>query len=336
MTINVVLVTPDAVILGCDSTATRSQYYIDPFAIGINAPDPDGKVSLEFHLSDMEHIVTDAWGGVTKMFALADAGGCHVAAVTAGLASLNQRSMASLATEFFTNNRPKKKIQKSGKSVEDVAKDFLQFMRQQYDQHFATSQLPEDFRDGPEFLVGGVSPKDTFPACYRVLVKENTATKSFASGDCGLSWNGQSDAVERVIRGYDGKLRWRIEQFFLGAIKTYQDDMNKAVLRIIDDILTKLNAQMPAGVDTTLPNQISGSPDWNVLRAAIPYGALPLQEAVNFVGYLITMQAGKSRFASGIATVGGRVHVGVITREDGFKKLNEPQLSHKHTGFADD
>src|SRR5262249_44040579 len=161
--------------------------------------------------------------------------------------------------------------------------------------------------------------------------KENTVTKDFAAGESGLSWNGQSDAVERVIRGYDGKLRMSIEQFFVGAIKAYQDEMNKAVLRIIDDILTKLNAQMPSGVDTTLPTLIASSPDWKGLRASIPYGALPLQEGVNFVGYLITMQAGKSRFASGIATVGGRVHVGVITREDGLKKLNEPQLSHKHT-----
>lgn len=127
-----------------------------------------------------------------------------------------------------------------------------------------------------------------------------------------------------------------MEQHFLGAVRGYQDEMNKAALRIIDDILTKLNARMPVGIDTTLPNQVISSPDWDLLQARIPYGALPLQEAVNFVGYLITMQAGKSRFASGIATVGGRVHVGVITREHGFKKLNEPELSHKHTGFADD
>jgi hypothetical protein len=36
MTINVALVTSDALILGCDSTASRGSYYIDPFEIGLD------------------------------------------------------------------------------------------------------------------------------------------------------------------------------------------------------------------------------------------------------------------------------------------------------------
>jgi hypothetical protein len=48
------------------------------------------------------------------------------------------------------------------------------------------------------------------------------------------------------------------------------------------------------------------------------------------------MQAGKSRFARGVATVGGRTHIGVITKDKGYAQLNEPELAHHYTGFADD
>jgi hypothetical protein len=106
LTINVSLVTSEALVLGCDSTASRGDYYVDPFQIGLQKDasgnvdfDADGRVTIKFRYEQMEHIVTDAWGGVTKMFLLCDKY-CHVAAVTSGVASLNQRLMSSLASEY--------------------------------------------------------------------------------------------------------------------------------------------------------------------------------------------------------------------------------------------
>jgi hypothetical protein len=40
--------------------------------------------------------------------------------------------------------------------------------------------------------------------------------------------------------------------------------------------------------------------------------------------------------AQGVPTVGGRIHIGIITQSGGFKMLNEPDLSHQTTGFAGD
>ena len=47
------------------------------------------------------------------------------------------------------------------------------------------------------------------------------------------------------------------------------------------------------------------------------------------------LQSGPQRFATGIATVGGRTHVGVVM-QNRFELLNEPELDHSHTGFSDD
>ncbi len=341
MTINVILVTSDAVILRCDSTASRGNYYINPFAIGLEV-DPrtkdhkgeDGRLTVKFQFDEIEHVVTEAWGGVTKMFPLCEKY-CHVAAVASGLASLNQRSMSSLASEFRANQALKKAADRK-RTVRGIAEEFLQFVRSEYERAYEGSPLPTELRDGPEFLIGGVGQKDKFPCSYRVRVMQNDVTEDFVDGACGVSWNAQSDAVERIIRGYDRKLRDVIDNSFSEAMSAYQVKMNEAVLRILDNVLKELNVKMPKSVDTTLPSEVTMSPQWDKFRTAIPYSVLPLQEAVHFVGYLIMMQAGKSRFAPGVATVGGRTHIGVITKDEGFRQLNEPELTHQHTGFADD
>jgi hypothetical protein len=45
----------------------------------------------------------------------------------------------------------------------------------------------------------------------------------------------------------------------------------------------------------------------------------PLRDVVNFGSYLIVLRTGKSRLARGVATVGGRTHIGVTTKEQAPK-----------------
>ena len=345
MTINVGLVTSEALILGCDSTASTGDLYLDPFAVGVEkdaagkiAFDNDGRVTVRFNFTDLQHIITDAWGGVTKMFPLCSKY-CTVAAVTAGSASLNGKIISSLGAEYHANPtapRSGRAKRKAPRTVKEVAEGFLQFMHAEYEEHYKGSALPATARDGPEFLVGGFGQNDKFPCVYRVNVKEQTTKEEFASGSSGLVWNAQSDAVERVVRGYDMVLRREVEQAANDAIKAYQEQVNQAALRIVDDVLKALNQPMPSGVDTTLPAGVSITWPWQSFQLGVPYSVLPLQEAVNLVSYLILLQAGKSRFARGVATVGGRTHIGVITKDKGYRQLNEPELAHHYVGFADD
>jgi hypothetical protein len=74
MTVNIGLVTSDAVVLGCDSVASTTNYFLDPIALpwvkgadGKHLKDANGKFSLSFDFDDYQPLVTNAWGGVTKM-----------------------------------------------------------------------------------------------------------------------------------------------------------------------------------------------------------------------------------------------------------------------------
>jgi hypothetical protein len=176
MTINVGLLTSDAAVLGSDSVASTTNYYIDPIRLPWvrtadgkgYLKDSDGKFTLKFDYSDYEAIVTNAWGGVTKLFKIHEEP-TPVAVVTAGVAKLSDRPIASLGAEFreicSTHNR--KLV-----NVDAICNSFLKFMRAKYEKHYKGSSLPKQLLEGPEFLAAGFGRDDTFPTLFRIKIKE--------------------------------------------------------------------------------------------------------------------------------------------------------------------
>ena len=338
MTINIGLVTSDALILGCDSVASTSDYYLDPFKIGFergpdNKPivDGDGKFTVKFKFDALDRIVIDAWGGVTKMSQIHPSPSPMVA-VTAGLAKLKDRPMASLASEFFA-------VQQKASRLVDcraICDRFLKFMRKKYNEHYKDDELPPQLREGPEFLVGGFGRDDDFPSLYRVVVKQNQVHQHFAKGESGVAWNGQSDAVERFVRGFDSNIKTEVEKKLSDELKGHSEKMKEYVAATVNKILDKLGQKLPDGFTIDVPDSPSVQVEWERYKADIGYPNLPLQEGINLVAFLCNLQTGRGRFTRGVATVGGRTHIGVITKEEGFKLLNEPSLAHRYTGFGDD
>jgi hypothetical protein len=346
MTINVGLVTSEALILGCDSIASSSRPYLNPLRFAKRAADgsleldAEGRYVATFKYEDLDQVVANAWGGVQKMFPLCDGtkqNETHVAAVTAGLAKLQERTMSSLAAEFRkTMQGPKKRPKHT--TVKDVADAFLAYMRQKYGAHYVETGDPVEFQEEIEFLVGGYGNGDSFPSLYRVRVKENNSEPLYAENfkdKSGLAWAGQADSVQRLLRGCDTPL---IAELFTVIEETHKS-MGEAAVRILNDALTALQAVLPGGINTELPSCPTREAIGKILRRYvldIDYPNLPLQDAVEFVSFLVRLQAAKAKYALGVPTVGGRIHIGVVTRTEGFRMLNEPELMHKDTGFTHD
>lgn len=340
MTINVVLVTHDALIFGCDSVASTTSFMVDPFrldlakdAAGKELVDAKGNFLVGMDFNKAETVVTNAWGGVQKMYSL-HGGKTPVVAVTAGLAKFSDgRTIKSLAEEFAETIGARNP---AFVRVEVIAKEFLKFFRKAYDRHYKGSTVPEQYRDPLNFLVGGYGKADAFPSLYRVKILENTVTEERSNGATGLVWEGQSDAVERLIRGYDWNLKVAIESYIRDEFAKHHKEMTDAVARIVNDVLAKLGAKMPAGVDTTLPATAKLSVPWDSSKLAIGYSSFTIQDAVRLVAFLVNLQSGRSKFAYGVPTVGGRTRIGVVTKSEGLKMLDEPVLRHTDRGFSDD
>lgn len=329
MTINVALLTNEALILGCDSVASVSMHLLDPFNFKLElVPDRPTMRRVEFGLEDLHQVVTESWGGVTKMFPLCDSP--PVAAVTAGLAKLNNRTMSDLAQEFLERTSPERA------NVKAVAGDFLRYMRREFSRHHDKSKAPETIWEGPEFLVGGFGRDDRHPSLYRVLVKENELIEQFPPGESGAAWAGQSDAVERLLRGHDTMLKRRVERIVEAEMEKLHKRMTGAMADNLQRVLDKLGGTLPDDLELPLPKQQKVTLPWQSTTLSVDFSNLPLQRAVDFTAYLVNLQSGKSKYARGVPTVGGRTHVGILTKAGGFQMLNEPQLVHRSTGFIDD
>jgi hypothetical protein len=328
MTINVAVVSPEALVLSCDSISSVTEYFLNPFA------DPadfvgSGRYQVSFSMNDLVPQVTNSWDGVVKMFALSSDEQTPVAAVTAGLARLNDRSMKSYADEFLRDKTANALMQRT---VEEVANNFLIFMRRHYDQHYADSPLPPELRDGPMFLVGGFNAASHMPSLFRVNVQSNHVILEHAPGTFGIAWDGQSDAVERLIRGYDTVLRDSIESQVNAEFAALRKTLNNDTTRMPHKTLDRADLILPDSVDTELLEAPRVSIDWDDFGCKIAYGNLPVQDSIDLTAYLVGLQSGKAKFAKGIATVGGRTRIGLIRKQEGFHMLNEPELHYTRVG----
>jgi hypothetical protein len=347
VTINIAVLTSEALVLSCDSIASVTEYFVDPFTCPSQRTE-DGSLNVTVTAADIIPQVTNTWDGVTKLFLL-QGGSCPVAAVTAGLAKLNNRSMSSYANQFLSEHGGAAPVEAPGTTstlvgpqcvkpvlhtVEDVAHEFLAFMREHYDTHYEDSKVPEEYRHGPKFLVGGYDREGHLPSLYRVNVQGDVVRRVYAAGRFGLAWEGQSEAVERLIRGYDSVLRDSIETRVAAARESVRKTMVDAAASMLQQAVDHAGISLPQDMNPGLPAAPEITIPWDRYRCDIAYGNLPLQDAVDLAAFLVSLQSGKSKFAIGVPTVGGRTHVGVVTRHEGFRMLDEPELRHTHVGFV--
>ena len=205
------------------------------------------------------------------------------------MAKLQDRSIASHAGEFFRRRKSAWDDDDSNKKklvqVEPICRAFLQFMRGKYLSHYGESRLPEQLRSGPEFLVGGIGRDDAFPSLYRVSVQSNTMECDFSGGDCGISWNGQADAIERFIRGFDGSVRAHVEQ----VLEEHGRKTHAYTTDVVNGILDQLGQKLPEGtkIDRKPPDGGESSHELllplleNIVRQHMPGNSCSRSDAVD-------------------------------------------------------
>ena len=342
MTINIGLVTNEHVILGCDSVSSVTGWFLDPRNFVEKLPDGSYKVDdngnyvATFAPSDLQQVVTDAWGGVTKMFCLCAIDTNPVAGVTSGLAHLNNRSISAIAGSFASSI-----ANQNFTTVRAVVEKFVEYLAVEYETH--NNGIPPSLRDDVEFLIGGFGASEQFPSLYRVnLIKPADSRIAPLYGEgagftgrSGIAWSGSADGVQRLILGYDLPLQRQVQLQAEQIVNELYESMSEAALQIVADVLGALGAQLPEGINTELPAKPVVHINWDQFQLPISFATLPLQSAVELVSYLVNLQSGKAKFVFGVPTVGGRTHVGLIT-SGGFRMLNEPELLHRNTGFDRD
>ncbi len=151
------------------------------------------------------------------------------------------------------------------------------------------------------FLVAGYD-KDKRSQVYSVHIPGEVSKKrdSNENGiEYGVNWEGQIDVVCRILKGYDSRIS------NISFIKEAVEE--KGEMNII--------------------NQLGN------LQYAIQWGAMPIQDAVDFCNLMIKTTSAIQRFSDGIVAdpgdmpgVGGEVDIAIIKSDTGFEWLNRKKL----------
>lgn len=336
MTINIAVATYDAIVLGCDSLSSvvepavsfRSAGFARD-ANGVELVDASGNKVIS--TANLTNYVTNVFSGAQKMFLLYEDQDTCVAAVTAGLATLCGVTIAGVASRFRRAT--------SGSvfdTVESVALEFMAFVRREWEREVDFANAEEEMRPffpDVQFIVGGYGKDDERGRLFKIWIAPNVIreTVSSTSTGTGACWGGQAEFVERLLMGVDAQVEMAITDIVTEALNARA----KATVEQVTEQLAAAGVQIPDNLKVEGEREELDLP-WRDSSADIDFANLPTQYAVDFVELLVNTQSGMQRFANGVATVGGRTHVGVLRRGEKFEMINEPQLVHNHTGYAHD
>jgi hypothetical protein len=272
MTIAIVLKVGDGVVLGSDSAST---FY-------------DEKGSWN-----------NSYFNAEKLFNLVK--GLPVGAVTAGLGSLDGRSINSLAKDLrrllCDQDKPEWYLNPDKYTIADVADRMKKFFFEKYYQP-AFGSLPDDKAPSLGFLVGGYGAGESKSEIWSIDIQKTCTVECKADQSVsGVTWKGMPEALNRLVRGYSPAV-------FLALVKQGVPEAEAAAFL------------------ETIPVDPLANP------------GMPLQDAIDLVHYLIEVTNGFVRFAPGAPAVHPPIDLAAITPYEGFrwvhrkhyfkKDLNEP------------
>ena len=208
----------------------------------------------------------------------------YIGAVTYGLAAIGMRTAKSFIPEFEVS-LPDERIK-----TEDYVGMMRDFFTKQWDQI-----MPKDYK-GPEmvFLVIGFDEGNPYSKLFEFKIPSTKKTiEHFKSGNqFGLNWGGQREFVDRLLKGYDGK---------------------------IIDILKKI-----LSLDESQIKEVQK--EFEKLQMQVPLQAMPLQDCVDLAIFFIRTTISAQNLTVGVRGCGGFIDVATITRVEGLKFIQRKKI----------
>ncbi|MGD0267373.1 MAG: hypothetical protein ABSD47_20875 [Candidatus Methylomirabilota bacterium] len=223
----------------------------------------------------------------------------YVGAVTYGAGAMGQREPRTASSFLPEFDRELTKDQPARLTVEDFAKRLGDFFMRQW----TASGMPDKVPPGNDmvFLVGGYDPDAAYGRIFEIFVPNKPVPNEMIAGQFGAAWGGQREITDRIIQGFDPQLPAMVQD----------------ILKI-----------PPEQRDPTLENQLKAK-----LSVPIPWQFLPLQDCVDLSIFLVKTTVTLQKWLVAIRGVGGMVDVATITRTEGFKPVQQKQISGERASY---
>jgi hypothetical protein len=268
MTIAVALKVHDGLVLAANSAST------------LMGRDPAGGASG----------VINVYNTANKIFNLKK--GLPIGAVTWGSGSIGPASISTLAKDLreeLGSSRSSYELDPDSYTVLEVARKVRQFM---YEERYVPEFDSASYQPPLSFLVGGYSSGEHLAEAYHVEVQEGGTcpepqlVSGPADADAQVFWEGQPEAINRLLAGY-----------------------SKGLPEVLSKDLGVPDAQIGPAMDL-IEHRLS---------TPLVHAAMPIQDVIDLAEFLVNLTIGYSRFSPGASTVGGPIEIATITKHEQFK-----------------
>jgi hypothetical protein len=236
--------------------------------------------------------ITVNFDNATKLLTFTSRRHRWVGAVTYGQAAIGLRTAHSFLPELESELPQDERL-----SIQDFAQRLSTFYQRQFQEAF-----PQGY-SGPNmtFVVGGFNEGEPYGRVYVFdLPQRPVPTEQQVNpGDFGLTWGGQREVVDRLIRGYDHRLI---------------------------EIASQIGISQPQIQQLQLASQ--------PLQMAIPLAAMPLQDCVDLAIFFIRTTIAAQHLTVGIRGCGGPIDVAVVTRRDGLKFVQRKEVAGENVQLS--
>ncbi len=330
MTTLVALATKDALVFGCDSLGTTTELLIHPFDL-LEFFDTKKKLELKRDkkgkplLTDFgsiyrksKHIPYTHMTHMTKLFSLEP---LEMGIMTTGIASIGDRTIKSLIEEFKSKESVFRTKPKSiNYAVKSIASKFLNFISKYYVDEYPDEKRKLDL--DLEFILGGYDKRSPIPTIVRIKLPEKEIKETLKKGKFGIVFGGQMKEIQRLVFGTDGKNRGKIRDRHRELLKQYR---NK-----ITEFLKQKNISIEISVLSVeeIDKLEMFSDGWDLDRFQATWGDFSEQNAIECVDFFVNIMIKSQQFSDGMPTVGGEVHIALVTKAEGFRFMSREEYHH--------
>lgn len=329
MTTTISLATRDCIVLGSDSLATSAVPTIDPFKLADHFFEKSGALKCESDGSPLlknaaqlsafvSRTPKDQLPNVTKLFYLKP---YPIGVTFSGASIIGEYSIKNLVDAFL--DYASGKIDAAGVSVAVVAREFFQYVERIYSTAYST--LPDNLKPHSEVLLSGYSADSLLPEVFRLTFADKCEIKQEVErGKFNILYSGQYDVIERVVDGVDLRSYIRLNERCSRVLSNYKTRMEEHLLATAKIAIT-LPDPDPTDEGLRLFSENFGGV--RGLKANIE--SLSEQAAINFVEFLIDTMIKAQQFSGSIPTVGGDIHIGIITKANGFCWISKEEYNFR-------
>jgi len=323
MTVLVALATKDSLVMGCDSLGSVTRPLVDPFDLISTYFDPKNEFKLRLDqdgnpvLKNFDDIYEKAqivpfnhMTHVTKLFSL---GPLEMGVMVTGIASIGDRTIKSLIIEF-KENILNKGLHLGKYTVKCVVEELLIFISNYYEKEYP------QWKPALELMVGGYDKSKQTPNIFRIYVNNNKVEPCFENG-FGIAFGGQMQEIQSIVFGIHHANKLKLLQRIDTLFNNYRELLEKNL--------------HDKGIVESLPKplQCNGDlfvfKDWDFDQFDADWGNFSEQNAIECVNFFVEIMIKSQQFSSSLPTVGGDVHVALITKSDGFRFISREEYEHE-------